>query len=310
MKVLVTGGSGLIGQYCLTQLTQKGYEVHAISTQESINSATTQWHRVNLLDQEQTALVIQAVQPSHLLHLAWCTEHGIYWNSPENLAWLQASMSLIEKFTACGGRRFVGAGTCAEYDWHQAQGECSKESAQLVPASLYGKCKNSLQHKLAAWSHQTKLSSAWGRIFSLYGPHEDPRRLISSTITTLLHQNKAACGYPKLNRDYLHAADVASAFIALLESEIQGPVNIGAGETYTLGEIVQTIATKLNAPNLVELGTRALAEYQEPIFLAPDIARLRLTDWVPQYTLSTGLDDTISWWSQHLNSAQTSLKKF
>ena len=300
MKVLVTGGSGLIGQYCLTQLAQKGYEVHAISTQDRVNSAITTWHRVNLLDHEQTELVIQAVQPSHLLHLAWCTEHGLYWNSPENIAWAQASMLLIKKFTHSGGKRFVGAGTCAEYDWHQAQGERSNENAPLVPATLYGQCKNSLQHDLTAWSHQTKLSSAWGRIFSLYGPNEDSRRLISATITALLQQKKSTCGYPGLQRDYLHAADVASAFIAMLENDLQGPVNIGAGRTYTLGKIVQTIATKLKAPNLVELGTRNLAEYQEPIFLAPDIARLRLIGWAPKYTLSAGLDDTISWWRHHL----------
>jgi len=306
MKVLVTGGSGLIGQYCLTQLAQKGYEVHAISTQEHVDPAAIHWHCVNLLDQERTALVIKTVQPSHLLHLAWCTEHGLYWSSPENLTWLQASKSLVEIFTACGGQRFVGAGTCAEYDWHQALGECSTENAPLLPATLYGHCKNSLQRELAAWSQQTKLSSAWGRIFSLYGPKEDPRRLISATITSLLNKMQASCGYPSLNRDYLHATDVASAFIAVLESDIQGPVNIGAGQTHTLGEIVQTIAAKLNATNLVELGTRALAEYKEPIFLAPDIARLRQIDWVPQHTLSSGLDDTIAWWRLHLTSIQTS----
>ena len=306
MKVLVTGGGGLIGQYCLSQLAQKGHEVHAISAQDRVNSVNTIWHHANLLDQERTALVIQAVQPSHLLHLAWCTEHGIYWNSPENMAWSRASISLIKKFTSCGGQRFVGAGTCAEYDWHQAQGECSTESAPLVPATLYGQCKNTLQHELAAWGHQTNLSNAWGRIFSLYGPNEDPRRLISSTITTLLHKEKASCGYPSLKRDYLHAADVASALIAVLESELQGPVNIGGGQTYTLGEIVQTIAKKLNALNLVNLGALDLATCPEPIFLAPDIARLRSIGWTPQYTLSEGLDDTIAWWRHHLKIIQTS----
>ena len=307
MKVLVTGGSGLIGQYCLTQLAQKGHEVHAISTQDRVNSAITTWHRVNLLDHKQTELVIQAVQPSHLLHLAWCTEHGLYWNSPENIAWAQASILLIKKFTHLGGKRFVGAGTCAEYDWHQAQGECSTENAPLMPATLYGKCKNSLQHELAEWCQQTNLSSAWGRIFSLYGPNEDPRRLISATITALLQQKNTTCGYPGLKRDYLHAADVASAFIAVLESDIQGAVNIGSGQTYNLGEIVKAIATKLNAPKLVKLSTRDLAEYLEPIFLAPDIARLCSIRWTPTYTLSTGLDDTISWWRQHLQKIETSL---
>ena len=78
-----------------------------------------------------------------LLHLAWATEHGAFWTSPDNVRWLEASLALLRAFVAGGGARAVVAGTCAEYSW-STEADVLAEEAPLEPATLYGASKAAL----------------------------------------------------------------------------------------------------------------------------------------------------------------------
>lgn len=296
MKVLVTGGSGFIGQYCLAQLHARGYEVHAVSSVARPSTSAVQWHQASLLDAAQTKMLVREVKPSHLLHLAWYTKHGRYWTAPENLSWAQGSLGLIKEFTEAGGARLVVAGTCAEYDW--SHGVCREGVTPLVPATLYGTYKHALQLMLDSWCKQAGLSGAWGRVFSLYGPGENPQRLVASVITALLKREVATCGNSGLIRDYSHAEDVASAFVSLLDSKLEGPVNIGSGESATLHDIVETIARKLDGRDLIKFRVPPPGSGGEPELLVPDITRLLSTGWKRRFDLDSGLDDTINWWRE------------
>lgn len=298
MRVLLTGGSGFIGQYCLAQLHAKGYEVHAVSSLERTSSAAVCWHKASLLDIAQTRALVQEVKPTHLMHLAWYTKHGKYWSAPENLSWVQGSLSLMQAFSDAGGHRLVTAGTCAEYEW--SQGIYVEDKTPLVPATLYGNYKHALQMMQHAWCKQTGLSGAWGRVFSLYGPAEHPERLVSSVIRALLRGKPATCGNGSLIRDYSHAEDVASAFVSLLESDLQGPVNIGSGVAVSLHDLVEKVASKLDARDLVSFRPSGVASGNDPALLLPDIKRLESTGWSPKFDLDSGLDDTIDWWRKEL----------
>jgi nucleoside-diphosphate-sugar epimerase len=301
MKVLVTGGSGFIGRHCIAQLQAKGCEVHAVSSAMREAAPGVTWHRANLLADGEAAALVRRIGATHLLHLAWCTAPGKYWTSLENLDWVRASLAMIQAFTASGGQRFVAAGTCAEYDW--GYGVCDEITTPLVPGTLYGSSKHALQTLLAAWSRQTGLSSAWGRVFSLYGPYEYPQRLMASAITSLLEGNTATCGNPGLVRDYLHAEDVASAFVALLGCELQGPVNIGSGRGVALGDVVELIGQKLGADERVCLLSSRPASDTEPALLVAETSKLALSGWKPKFDLNSGLDDTVAWWRTQSRAA-------
>ena len=298
MKVFVTGGSGFIGQYCLKQLHAKGYEVHAVSSLPRPSTDSVQWDQASLLDEAQTRAVVRAVKPSHLLHLAWFTKHGKYWMSPENLNWVKGSLALMQEFTESGGKRIVTAGTCAEYDWHH--GLCIEGKTPLVPATLYGTYKHAMQLMQQAWCIQNGLSGAWGRVFSLYGPAEHQDRLVASVIRSLLRGEVATCGNGSLVRDYSHAEDVAAAFVAVLESSIEGPVNIGSGEAVSLHDLVEKIAQKLDRLERIKYRPPTLTSSNEPVLLLPDVSRLISTGWKRKYDLDAGLNDTIAWWLQNM----------
>ena len=295
MKVLVTGASGFIGRQCVFQLKDKGYEVHAVSsaTQKPMPGVT--WHQANLLAEGEAVALVRRIEATHLLHLAWCTAPGKYWTELKNFDWIRSSLAMIQEFTACGGQRLVAAGSCAEYDWNF--GVCDEDSTPLAPSTIYGSSKHALQMLLASWSRQTGLSSAWGRVFSLYGPNEYPQRLMPSIIISLLDGNVTTCSNPCLIRDYLHVKDVASAFIALLECELQGPINIGSGRGVALGDVVSIIEQKLSVPGRVHMNFHhANTSQLEPPLLVAATSKLERLGWMPKFDLDNGLNDTIAWW--------------
>jgi nucleoside-diphosphate-sugar epimerase len=300
-RVLLTGAGGFIGRHCLGILLSKGFEVHAADVsvpQETLRGL--HWHKIDLLDMKQTHELLATVCPTHLLHFAWYAKPGDYWNSLENIRWVEGSLNLLSAFHTNGGKRAVMAGTCAEYDW--SYGYCSEHLTPLAPSTLYGTCKNALQHLLKDFSRVTGLSSAWGRIFFLYGPYENPERLVASFIRSLLINQEAYCSHGELIRDFLHVQDVASAFVTLLESNLTGTVNIASGKPTALKDIVNMIADKLNKKELVRFGKGSTPPSNESRLLVAEVNRLHCEmGWEPGYDLDRGLDQAIDWWKRNMS---------
>lgn len=295
-KVILTGARGFIGRQAVAPLLRKNYEVHALVYGDETGLPSHKnltWHTCDLLDPEAQKRTCSAIKASHLLHFAWYTAPGKYWTSVENLKWVQASLGLITNFAANGGKRAVMAGTCAEYDW--AAGLCNEETSAIRPHLLYGACKSGLQRILAEFSRETGLSSAWGRIFFLYGPYEHPDRLIPGLTRALLQNKTFLCRQGGQVRDFLCVQDVASAFVSLLESNVRGAVNIASGKPVQVKDVVNRIADQLGKRNLVRFAKSPACSSTD--VLCADIKRLKdEVGWRPAYTLEKGLTQTINWW--------------
>ncbi len=307
--MFVSGAGGFIGRWSVPALLRLGYEVHAVLSGSAGHGVPgelhgAQIHTADLLDPSRVEELMRAIRPSHLLHFAWIATPGSYRNSEENFRWLTASEHLLHCFGAHGGRRVMMAGSCAEYDWTRAE-VCDERLSPLANSSAtvsspYAACKIALQEALADYGSRTQVSTAWGRIFFQFGPHEHPDRLVPYVISNLLLDREAACSHGKQVRSFLHVADVGAAFAAVMHSRLEGAVNIGSDERITLAELTGRIARQIGRPELVKLGARPPAP-EEPIILVPDVRRLRdEARWMPRFTLHEGLADTIAWWRRFL----------
>ncbi|HEU4537530.1 MAG TPA: NAD-dependent epimerase/dehydratase family protein, partial [Polyangiaceae bacterium] len=115
---LVTGASGFVGRHALAPLLARGHRVVAVSRRRPPRPpAGVRWLEADLLDDGDRARVLADAGATHLLHFAWYAEHGKFWHAPDNRRWADASADLFARFAAAGGRRAVGSGSCAEYDW-------------------------------------------------------------------------------------------------------------------------------------------------------------------------------------------------
>ena len=301
-RVLVTGATGFIGRHAISPLLERGFEVHTHGYHNSLDYEGVTSHETDLLSDSAKELCAK-IRPTHLLHFAWYAVPGKYWTSPENERWVEATQKLLTAFAESGGSRAVLAGTCAEYDWTKPQ-EFLKEDSPIAPATLYGQSKNKIHEWAENFARREGTSLAWGRIFFLYGPHEAPERLVPSVVNSLLDGKEARTTSGEQVRDLLHVEDVASAFVALLDSDVEGAVNIASGTPLQLKDVVNAIADILGKSELVRLG--ALPERpHEPARLVADVQRLRdEVGWQPHYPLREGLENTISWWKANKSNSK------
>lgn len=333
-RILVTGASGFLGRHALVPLRRLGFDVHAVSSRpmdalgpaQAQAQAQAQWHRVDLLDAKQSQAVMESVRPTHLLHFAWYAEHGRFWSSPLNLDWVGATLSLLKAFAEAGGKRFVGAGSCAEYEWTER--DIYDESDSLRPSTLYGAAKASAFLAGAAYAKTADIGFAWGRIFHLFGPHEAPGRIVPALIRAHLWNEKLDCSQGTQLRDFMPASAIAEAFAHLCDSGsssgtndggdsgsakgdsgnggnsgIQGAVNIGSGEAVTLRALSERIAGMIGLkPEGAEGAGKADIRFGAfhdagPAKLLPSVRRLHQeAGWRPAVSLDAGLAEAIEWW--------------
>lgn len=300
-RVIVSGADGFIGRHTLPFLINAGFEVHALSLRgEATQIDGAIWHQVDLMDYPAVDALLQELQATHLLHLAWYTGHGKFWHAAENLQWVACSLNLLSSFVSHGGQRVLMAGSCAEYDW--GQGHCSELETACTPATLYGTSKHALHQVAEAYCAQNSVSFAWGRIFFLYGPGEADSRFVPAVINGLLRQETVPCSDGSQVRDFMHVEDVASAFVTLLKSDLTGAVNIASGESCRLREIGETIMRQIGGDGCIEFGALPNRP-DDPAVLTADTGRLRDgLGWTPHFTLETGIADSIKWWKRKTDS--------
>ncbi len=296
-RVLVTGASGFLGRAALAPLAARGYEVHAVA-RTPLDEPVAAWHRADLLESGAARRVVSEVKPAAVLHFAWDARPGQYWWSLENTRWLDVTLELARALAEHGGERFVGAGTCAEYDWHFEV--CREDTTPLNPRTLYGAAKHSAGLTLSRLAEPLGLRVAWGRIFSPYGPREDARRLIAGAVSTLLRGQPFECSHGRQTRDLMHSDDYAEAFATLLASDVVGAVNMASGEPVPLKTALEHIGRQIGRSDLLRFGARPEAPDDPPILVA-DITRLRdEVGFKPRYRIVEGLNQTIAWWRSHL----------
>jgi nucleoside-diphosphate-sugar epimerase len=303
-RVLVTGATGFVGWMLPSLLLGRGHDVHVlcrfpdrITWPDEIRHACM-IHVGDLCADGVASQIVQAARPTHIIHLAWYAQPGKFWSSYLNLDCVVASLKLFMAFANNGGQRFIGCGTCAEYDW-----SCevlSEISTPLIPATLYGTAKASLFQLLTAAAQQGGPAFAWGRLFFPYGPRESVGRLLPDVIAGLLSGREVVVSEGQQVRDFIYVDDAARAFAALVDSTLIGPVNIASGIGISVRTIVETTAALVGRPELVRYGMR-MAQPGEPTHMVADARLLREQLVCPAIVgLEDGLGRTVAWWRDYI----------
>ena len=284
-RVILTGGTGLIGKEALAYLINKGFEIYSITTKET-ESSEINWVKCDLFDTQALGKIFEEIKPQYLLNFAWITG-GDYLTNEKNLLYKDTGIKMLEYFKQNGGKRAVYAGTCFEYD---ITGEILTETSRLNPKTLYAKCKKELFEEGMKYSQNNSISFGWGRIFYVFGQGEKPSRLTAKILNSLSNKEHMEIGAPFNNLDYMYTKDIARAFVELLDSDYSGAVNICTGKGILLKDyalLMQKVFGEKDiitfnpnpAPATVCIGNNALLK--------------KLTGFAPRYTIEEGIKEVV-----------------
>jgi nucleoside-diphosphate-sugar epimerase len=299
MRVLVTGATGFIGSHATRALLARGHEVHALVRPASDLSRIADMAGSlvivpgDLRDAEGLGAALDAVRPEACVHVAWYAVPGAYLEALENIEMLEAGLRLMRLLPRVGCRTLLAVGTCFEYDTDFGW---LSEATPIRPRSLYAASKLALHLAATRWARVTGLRVVWPRIFYQFGAWEHERRLVPAAVLALLRGEKFRTTAGARIRDYLDVEDVGAALAHILESDLDGAVNVGAGAPVAIRTIVETIAHELGRPELLDISSEP-GDGTDPEFICADTRLLRArTSWAPRFTLEEGLRRAVDWW--------------
>lgn len=286
MRLLITGASGFLGKAVLRIAAAQGVTVLGVGRQQ-LPDFQGLYQAVDLENSDARQKLLRDFYPTHVLHLAWFVEHGDFWESSANIDSMQMSLRFFEEFAKTKYVRFVGVGTCAEYDWNQP-GPFS-ETAKLKPDSLYGLTKKALFEILSHRASRQNVSFAWARIFYPFGPGESSKKLIPLLIKHAQSGETLRLGPGTQKKDFIYVEDAAGALLALVQSDVDGAVNIGTGRGTSIREISAVVDELCGVSGLWQWGAQGVGR-AEPEFLVAETQRLReQVQWAPRYDLKQSI---------------------
>jgi nucleoside-diphosphate-sugar epimerase len=270
--ITLTGATGFVGRHILRNLLDRDCSVRVIVRDPSrlpdipAHGAVEVVHTPDLFTEANGRLEQLLEGSETLVHAAWYAEPGEYLSSPLNLACLTGTLNLAHAFATAGGKRFVGIGTCAEYD--PSPGLITTD-APLMPNTLYAACKASASLVLRCFLERG-VSFAWCRIFYLYGEGEDERRLVPYIRRQLEAGHEVLLSRGDQVRDFLDVKEAARMIADVALGQQQGAVNICSGEAVTVRQLAERIADEYGRRDLLRFGARP-----ENIFDPPRIVGVR-----------------------------------
>jgi nucleoside-diphosphate-sugar epimerase len=292
VRIAVTGAAGFIGSHVVKRLREAGDEPLALVRKGSSAPpvAGQPVHALDLGDGDALRLWLDAHRPDAVVHLAWYARPQDYLVSPENATSLAMTADFARAVFASGCRKLVGIGTCLEY---AASDRPVVETDPVAPVSPYARAKHEAFLRAGELAARAGAELAWARVFHLFGPGEDPSRLVPTVAASLARGEPIDVTAGEQVRDYLHVADVAAGIARLAGPGAAGVYNLCSGTARPLRELLLAVGHLRGRADLIRFGARPYAP-DEVMHLAGRSDRLRGLGWSPRFrTLEAGLADAL-----------------
>ncbi len=258
-RVLVTGASGFVGKQVIDHLSKRNLPLSVIvrEGQQSLfdnNPAVQSVFITQDIFSENAEWWAIALQGGYtLIHCAWYAEPGKYLQSSKNIDCLAGTLFIAKCVAQSDVKRFIGIGTCFEYDL--SEGVLSVNTP-LKPLTPYAGAKAAAYMALSHWLPAESVEFIWCRLFYLYGEGEDKRRLVPYIHAKLALGEPVELTSGNQIRDFMDVSEAGRLIADIAIKGEQGPINICSGIPITVKQIAEQIADQYGRRDLLKFGVR------------------------------------------------------
>jgi dolichol-phosphate mannosyltransferase len=298
---LITGASGFVGANVALRMIARGHDVHAVVRPahrtwrlRAISDAAT-LHEGDVCDAARLGAVFRTVRPDWVLHLA---AYGAYASQARSDRCIgtnvEGTVNVVDAAAAQGVERLVNAGTSSEYGYKD---HAPTEDEAAEPNSLYAVTKLAATAYAAHAGRSGRVHATTLRLYSVYGPYEEPTRLIPTAIASGLRGELPPLAAPDIARDFVYVDDVADAFEVALASDIPaGRVyNVGTGMQTTLRDVVGVSRACFGISDEPQWGSMTPRAWDTTVWVA-DASRARSElRWTASTRFEDGFRRTAAW---------------
>ena len=304
MKYIVTGGAGFIGSHIVEELVQQKHEVVIFD-----NLFSGKMENIQPLLKKDISFVKGTITDLPVLKKIFEGADGIFHEGAIASVPLSISNPLATHETNitgtlnvliaardCGVRKVLFASSSSIYGNNPSVP--LHEDVNPNALSPYAVSKLTGEYYLKVFSEIYGLKTLSLRYFNVFGPRQDPKSeyaaVIPKFITKILrHESPSIYGDGKQTRDFIYVKDVVQANVRAMESDAQGIFNVAYSERIDLIELANMIMeiTGITVPLIYE--PPKIGEVRDSL---ADIRRAKdAFGYAPEYTVKTGLEETIAW---------------
>lgn len=311
-NVLVAGGAGFLGSHLCAAVLKKGDRVVCVdnlSTGRRKNIAGLESHPhftyITHDIVEPLPAVITDVRYDVVVNLASPASPPKYVRlAIETLRVGSEGTRRLLDLAVRDKSRYVHASTSEVYGDPQVHPQPEDYWGNVNPygpRSMYDESKRYAEALIWAYCHKHHTNSGIVRIFNTYGPHMDPEdgRVVSNfIIQALKNQPIPMYGEGRQTRSFCYVDDQITGIMALMDSDHEGPINVGNPDEFTMLELAQKVCELTGSESQIEY--KALPP-DDPTQRKPDIAKAKeLLHWEPKVSLDDGLRLTIDYFRKEL----------
>lgn len=307
-KILVTGGTGLIGRPLVEKLVEEGAEVLIVSLDDPSRAPDgVKFVRADLREFSNCMNVCRDIDI--VFHLAGIKgSPALNQRQPASffVPTISFNTNMMEAARRCGVSRFLYTSSVGVY-----------APAEVFHEDDVWKTFPSENDRFAGWAKRMgelqaesyKIEYGWNKISivrpaNTYGPFDNFDPKTAMVIPSLIH--RALAGENPLTvwgdgapvRDFIYSKDVAEGMILAVEKGINVPVNLGSGSGVTIKQIAEVIGNNIpNGPiKIVWDKSKPKGDAKRLM----DITRAKkLLGFKPKYSLEVGIKETIEWYMKN-----------
>jgi nucleoside-diphosphate-sugar epimerase len=290
-RVVVTGATGFVGANLARRLLVDGHAVHVL-----VRPGYTGWrladiqsdvrlHVVGLDDRAGIERAVAEIKPEWIFHLA---VHGAYSSQTDVHRIFQTNVlgtvNLVEACLLTGFGAFVNTGSSSEYGFKDHP---PSEQEWLEPNSHYSVTKVATTQYCRFTAQSRKLHMPTLRLYSVFGPYEEPTRLLPTVMVRALEGELPPLVNPRIARDFVYVDDVVEAYLLAATTHQREPGAVYNVQT-TLEDVVACVQRVAGVTATPSWGSMPDRKWDTTSWVADNRKIVAELGWSPRYDFEQG----------------------